>query len=166
MEIYKSVVTTWFEDTIEETKYVRLLQSLTTGDVATFSEIFQKFLLSAFSFFDVSADEPEKIYHSFVLGVLIGLKDRYDVKSNRESGLGRYDVMLIPKNPQDLGIVLEFKTIGHLDKSDLESIATSALQQIEDRKYDVELKERGVSRILHLGLAFKGKDVMIRSKAY
>ncbi len=114
MEIYTSVVTTWFEETIEETKYDQLLQSLITGDVATFSEIFKKFLLSAFSFFDVSADEPEKIYHSFVLGMLIGLKDRYEVKSNRESGYGRYDVMLIPKNPQDLGVVFEFKKLAIL----------------------------------------------------
>ncbi len=75
------------------------------------AEIFKKFLLSAFSFFDVSVDEPEKIYHSFVLGMLIGLKYRYEVKSNRESGYGRYDVMLIPKNPQDLGVVFEFKKV-------------------------------------------------------
>jgi hypothetical protein len=69
------------------------------------------------------------------------------------------DVMLIPKNPQDLGVIFEFKKIGVSD-----DLATAALQQIEDRKYDLELQGRGVSRILHLGLAFQGKNVAIRSK--
>ncbi len=165
-ELYRSIILKWFEETIREPNYQTLLQSLITGDVATFSQIFQEFLLSSFSFFDVSTEEPEKIYHAFVLGVLIGLKDRYEVKSNRESGYGRYDVMLIPKNLRDLGVVMEFKKIGRFEESDLESAVASALKQIEDRKYDLELKNRGVSRILHLGLAFKGKDVMIRSKAY
>ncbi len=165
-ELYRSIILKWFEETIREPNYQTLLQSLITGDVATFSQIFQEFLLSSFSFFDVSTEEPEKIYHAFVLGVLIGLKDRYEVKSNRESGYGRYDVMLIPKNLRDLGVVMEFKKIGRFEESDLESAVASALKQIEDRKYDLELKNRGISRILHLGLAFKGKDVMIRSKAY
>ncbi len=162
-ELYHSIILRWFKETIQEPNYQILLQSLITGDVATFSQIFQEFLLSSFSFFDVAAEEPEKIYHAFVLGVLIGLKDRYEVKSNRESGYGRYDVMLIPKKPQELGVVMEFKKIGRFEESDLESAVLSALKQIEERKYDLELKNRGVSRILHLGLAFKGKTVMIRS---
>lgn len=164
MEAYKSVVRSWFEDTVEKTNYSHLLQSLITGDISTFSEIFEQFFLSSFSYFDVVADEPEKIYHSFVLGLLLGLKDRYDVKSNRESGYGRYDVMLIPKNKNDLGIVIEFKKVATSDKVDLEAAAQAALKQIEERKYDLELKERGVSRILHLGMAFKNKNVVILSK--
>ena len=164
-ELYHSIILRWFKETIQEPNYQILLQSLIAGDVTTFSQIFQEFLLSSFSFFDIPPEEPEKIYHAFVLGVLIGLKDRYEVRSNRESGYGRYDVMLIPKNPQDLGIVMEFKKIGRFEESDLESAVASALKQIDDRKYDLELKERGISRILHLGLAFKGKNVMIRSKA-
>ncbi len=68
----------------------------------TFSKIFQNFLLSAVSVFDISASEPEKIYHAFVLGMLLGLSDTHEVKSNRESGYGRYDVILIPKKPAGL----------------------------------------------------------------
>lgn len=162
-ELYHSIILKWFEETIREPNYQTLLQSLITGDVATFSQIFQEFLLSSFSFFDVSTEEPEKIYHAFILGVLIGLKDQYEVKSNRESGYGRYDVMLIPKNLQDLGVVMEFKKIGRFEESDLETAVASALKQVKDRKYDLELKNREVKRILHLGLAFKGKHVMIRS---
>ncbi len=161
-EIYESVIKGWFEDTLSERQYGLLLQSLTSGDRSTFSQLFQKFLLSSFSFFDFSAEEPGRIYHSFVLGMLLGLKDRYEVKSNRESGYGRYDVMLIPKKPQELGIVFEFKKAE--DKIDLDSVAISALQQIEERQYDLELKERGVRRILSLGMAFQGKSVAISSK--
>lgn len=164
-ELYHSIILKWFKQTIQESKYNLLLKSLITGDIGTFSQIFEKFLLSAFSFFNVTADEPEKIYHSFVLGVLIGLKDRYDLKSNRESGYGRYDVILIPKDPQDLGIVLEFKKLSPSKKTDLESAADTALQQIEERKYDLKLKERNISRILHLSLAFQGKSMAMRSKS-
>ncbi|MGZ3733253.1 MAG: AAA family ATPase, partial [Parachlamydiaceae bacterium] len=95
-EFYQSMVLNWFESTIHETKYRELLNSLIKGDVDTFSQIFQEFLLSSVSVFDVGTEEAEKIYHAFILGMLVGLKDRYEVKSNRESGYGRYDVMLIP----------------------------------------------------------------------
>jgi hypothetical protein len=96
--------------------------------------------------------------------MLIGLKDQYEVKSNRESGLGRYDVMLIPKNVHNLGIIMEFKKVGQFEEIDLESAVVSALKQIQEKPYAQELIDRGVSRILYLGLAFKGKQVLIRSK--
>jgi hypothetical protein len=103
-------------------------------------------------------------YRAFVLGLLLGLRGRYEVKSNRESGYGRYDVMLIPAKSDDLGIVMEFKKIGRFEQTTLENAVASALKQIEDRHYDQELLDRGVSRILHLGLAFEGKRVLIRSR--
>jgi predicted AAA-ATPase/PD-(D/E)XK nuclease superfamily protein len=163
-KLYYSIILKWFKETISTPGYHNLLKSLTSGDVETFSQIFQEFLLSSFSYFDTSVKEPEKIYHSFVLGMLVGLKESYEIKSNRESGWGRYDVMLIPKHIQDLGIVMEFKKTNPFDKTDLETVAASALQQIEEKQYDLELKQRGVSRILHIGLAFEGKNVLIRSK--
>lgn len=165
MELYKSMILDWFEKSIHESKYRHLLNSLTTGDVDTFSQIFQEFLISSVSVFDVSPSEPEKIYHSFILGMLLGLSGRYEVKSNRESGYGRYDVMLIPKNTKELGIIMEFKKIGPFEQSDLESAAASALKQIEEKKYAQELLDRGVKRILYLALAFEGKKVLIRSKS-
>lgn len=163
-ELYKSMVEEWFEMSIELKNYRELLQSLISGDIDTFAEIFQKFLLSALSVFDISPEEPEKIYHAFVLGMLLGLRDTYEVKSNRESGYGRYDVMLIPKNNQDLGIIMEFKKMGRNEKSDLDTAVTSAIEQIETKNYQQELLDRGVKHILAVGLAFRGKQVLIRSK--
>jgi predicted AAA-ATPase/PD-(D/E)XK nuclease superfamily protein len=161
--LYHSIILKWFKQTIRENKYNLALQSLTSGDVETFTEIFHKFFLSAFSYFDVPIDEPEAIYHSFVLGMLIGLKETYNVKSNRESGYGRYDVMLIPHNKDQLGIVIEFKKKS-LSEKDLTETALAALNQIEARKYDLELKEQGIRRILHLGMAFAGKKMALQSK--
>ncbi len=163
-ELYKSLVLEWFEKSIHEAKYHLLLNSLITGDIDTFSQIFQEFLISSVSVFDVPADESEKIYHAFVLGMLVGLKERYEVKSNRESGLGRYDVTLIPKNSSDLGIIMEFKKISPFKKTDLETTVNSALEQIEEKQYAQELLDRGVQRILYLGFAFEGRQVLIRHK--
>jgi hypothetical protein len=86
------------------------------------------------------------------------------VKSNRESGLGRYDVMLIPKNKNELGIIMEFKKVGRFEKLTLEEAVSSALQQIEEKQYAQELLDQGIDHILYLGFAFEGKQVLIRSK--
>ena len=163
-ELYKSMVLEWFKTTIHEAKYHALLNSLIQGDVDTFSRLFREFLISSVSLFDVGTQEPEKIYHAFVLGMRVGLKERYEVKSNRESGYGRYDVMLIPKNLTDLGIIMEFKKVDRFEKLTLEKAVASALEQIEDKHYIQELADRGIKRILLLGFAFKGKKVLIRSE--
>jgi hypothetical protein len=163
-DLYNTMILDWFKTSIHEHKYHMLLGSLTKGDVDTFSQLFKEFMISSVSVFDVPAEESEKIYHAFVLGMLIGLKDQYEVKSNRESGLGRYDVMLIPKDVRNLGIIMEFKKVGRFEEIDLEPAVVSALKQIEDKQYAQELMDRGVSRILYLGFAFKGKQVLIRSK--
>ncbi len=162
-DLYKAMILDWFKTSLHEYKYNMLLKSLTQGDVDTFSQLFKEFMMSSVSVFDVPAEDSEKIYHAFVLGMLVGLKDQYEVKSNRESGLGRYDVMLIPKNPHELGVIMEFKKIGRFEDIDLETAVLSALQQIEERRYAQELFDRGIHRILYLGFAFKGKQVLIRS---
>jgi hypothetical protein len=163
-ELYKSTILDWFERSLNEQKYRMLLTSLIAGDVDTFSQLFQEFVLCSASIFDVSGSEPEKIYHAFVLGMLIGLKDQYEVKSNRESGLGRYDVMLIPKDKHALGIIIEFKKIGPFKKMNIKAAASSALQQIEEKKYAQELLDRNIERILYLAIVFEGKNVLILPK--
>ncbi|MCX6990580.1 MAG: AAA family ATPase [Chlamydiae bacterium] len=163
-ELYQAMVSEWFDKSIDEYQYRKLLESLINGEIDTFSSIFKEFVLSYFSVFDVPFDESEKVYHAFVLGMLVGLKGKYDVKSNRESGFGRYDVMIIPENPHDLGIIMEFKKDNTSGKANLELVAKSAILQIEEKKYAAELLDRGVRRILYLGFAFSGKNVFIEHK--
>lgn len=163
-ELYRSMVLNWFKESIREPKYRLLLTSLASGDIKSFSQIFKEFVSSSFSVFDITQKEPERVYHAFVLGLLVGLKDRYQVKSNRESGLGRYDVILFPRDSQDLGIVMEFKKVEIAGEAHLEAAANSAIKQIEEKNYAQELLDEGVKRILYLGFAFNGKTVFITHK--
>jgi hypothetical protein len=137
-----------------------MLKSLITGDIKTFGKILKDFVKNSMSYFDPSGSQSEKVYHAFVLGMLLGLGDSYEVKSNRESGYGRYDVMVIPKDISKIGIVIEFKKV----EENLEKAADAALKQIKDRDYRAELIERGIKNIIELGIAFEGKKVMVKLK--
>ena len=124
--------------------------------------------LATFSSFDTGnhpsgRTRPERFYHGFVLGLLVELRDQYELKSNRESGYGRYDVMLIPRELKKPAIVLEFKVLDPDEENGLADTVQSALRQIEDKHYDAELIERGIARdsIKHYGFAFEGKKVLI-----
>lgn len=158
--LFEDIIESWFVQSINKTNFHLLLQSLTQGDIKTFSEIFQELVRSSMSVHDIPQDEPERVYHAFVLGLLVALKDEYDVRSNRESGYGRYDVCLIPKNKEKLGIVLEFKKVK---EGSLEEGANLALKQIEEKLYADELRAQGIKKILHIGLAFRGKEVGIKA---
>ena len=107
--------------------------------------------------------QPERFYHGFVLGLLAELQNRYIVTSNRESGLGRYDIMLEPKKEGDIAFVIEFKVVGEKPKETLEDGVRSALQQIEEKQYETALLSRGIApeRIRKYGFAFEGSSVLI-----
>ena len=124
--------------------------------------------LKTFSYFDAGKSpsersEPEKFYHGFVLGLMVDLENRYVLSSNRESGFGRYDVMLEPKNEEDDAILIEFKVIDKEEEKDLRETAQSALKQIEDMQYEQSLLAKGIDkeRIRKYGFAFEGKKVVI-----
>lgn len=124
--------------------------------------------LATFSTFDTGKQpskksEPERFYHGFVLGLLVELRERYEIKSNRESGYGRYDVMLVPLNESDAAIVIEFKVQDHETEKTLQDTVQIALRQIEDKNYDADLIALGIGsdRIRHYGFAFEGKKVLI-----
>jgi hypothetical protein len=160
--VYKSMFNEWFRDKMGQGEYRLFLNDLLTGNIEVFAKRLKTFLLHSASFFDVSGYQPEKFYHGFVLGLMSSLQDIYTIKSNRESGYGRYDVMLIPKDKAKLGIVLEFKTAEAAE--DLVTIAQQALQQVKDKQYEAELTQAGIQSVLKLGLAFKGKDVVVVSE--
>ena len=160
--LYEGLVRDWFTESISENKYKYMIKALTTGDIETFSDIFQIFILNSMSYFDVNGREPEKVYHAFVLGLLVTLNDRYEVISNGESGYGRYDVMLVPRDIQNLGIIFEFKK--KRETEDLEICVQNALKQIEDKKYRQRLIDRGIKNIIDIGIAFDGKKVLIKER--
>ena len=158
----------WFQD--NDSNYNAFVEALLDGSLQKMNMFMNDIALSTFSSFDTGLQpskrtQPERFYHGFMLGLLVDLRDIYEVKSNRESGFGRYDVMLIPKNDDKKynAIVLEFKVFDSYSESTLEDTARSALKQIEDKNYDAELLARGITkeRIKHYGFAFEGKKVLI-----
>ena len=162
LALFQDMMREYFTETFA-TSWTDLLHHLVTGNVEAFSEEFQELILDVFSVHDIPKNAPERVYHAFVLGLLASLKGTYEIKSNRESGLGRYDVCLIPKNREKLGIILEFKK-AQKKEEDLKALASSAITQIQSLHYVTELKSRGVQKILALGMAFQGKLVCIEDK--
>ena len=156
----------WFD--VSNSVYNRFINALLGGNVREMNAYMNEVALATFSNFDSgthpsSKSQPERFYHGFVLGLLVELRDRYQVKSNRESGYGRYDVMLIPRNVAENAMILEFKVFDVEEEYSLQDTVKSALRQIEEKQYDTELLEAGISknRIHHYGFAFEGKKVLI-----
>ena len=164
--MFEGMVRGWFMDA--EGDYNDFVQALLMGDVKAMNAYMNRVALSTFSYFDTgrnpSGAEPERFYHGFVLGLMVDLQDRYIITSNRESGFGRYDVMLEPKNPaRDDAIILEFKVHDPEEEATLKETVQSALTQIEQKQYAAQLIERGVPsvHIRSYGFAFEGKKVLI-----
>ena len=110
---------------------------------------------------DIGENTAENFYHAFVLGMLVGLKDSYIVNSNRESGLGRYDIMLEPKDKNENSFIMEFKVMEDMEEKTIEETIENAKKQIEEKEYEENLKERGFKNITKMIYAFKGKEVKI-----
>ncbi|WP_206154957.1 AAA family ATPase [Clostridium muellerianum] len=159
--LYNEIIMSWFRESINNDEFNFMLKSLINGDIKTFGKILKKFVLSSVSYFDISGQESEKVYHAFILGMLIALSEDYEVKFNRESGYGRYDVIIIPKDKNKIGIIMEFKKVDRDEKEDLKKAAEDGLKQIKERDYKQELVMREIKNIIEVAIAFEGKDVMI-----
>lgn len=164
--MFQRMIHDWFVPV--KTEYNDFVKAMFLGDVDAMNEYMNRVALQTFSYFDTgeraSGAEPERFYHGFVLGLLVDLQGSYYVKSNRESGFGRYDVMLEPKKPgKGPAVILEFKVRSTRKENSLEETAQSALAQIKDRKYSEEMKEKGIAgeQIKEYGFAFEGKNVLI-----
>lgn len=151
----------WFLQ--KDSSYSQFMQALLLGDTEAMNYFMNRLCLATFSYFDVGQDEPEKFYHGFVLGLMAEQMENYTLKSNRESGFGRYDVMLIPKKENLPAIIMEFKSKSRMYTETLEEALQKALQQIEEKNYDAELLALGIPKehIRHYGFAFEGKKVLI-----
>jgi hypothetical protein len=162
--VFKEIIQYWINSGTQERNYKLMLKSLTTGDVKTFGKVLRDMVEKSLSYFDIGGKEPEKFYHAFVLGMMMTLTGRYQVKSNRESGYGRYDVMLIPNNKQNKGCILEFKKVEKDENETLKTACEAALKQIEQKGYKSELESQGIMDVIEVGIAFEGKSVMVMGR--
>ena len=142
-------------------KLIDLMEALTENRIEDYEETLQDILLKSVSYNDTKKGN-EAFYHGFILGMSLYLEGEYIVKSNIESGLGRYDVSIEPKNKNKRGYILEFKATDNVDK--LEEISKEALKQVEEAKYSSTLKQEDTKEILHLGIAFCGKQIKVSYK--
>ena len=166
--MFEDMILHWFSPAKNETN--EFIKALICGDIESMNEYMNKVALKTISYFDTgnvpSDEEPERFFHGFVLGLMVDQSENYIITSNRESGFGRYDIMLEPKDKQTQkypGIVIEFKVINPRKENSLEETVEAALKQIEEKNYDAELINRGVKEenIHHYGFAFKSKEVLI-----
>ena len=167
--MFEKMILRWFIPAKNETN--EFIKALISGDIESMNEYMNDVTLNTFSSFDSGKHTsekkaPENFYHGFVLGLMVDQTDNYIIASNRESGFGRYDIMLEPKDKNNThypGIIIEFKVINPRKENSLEETVEAALKQIEEKNYDAELINRGVNKenIHHYGFAFRGKEVLI-----
>ena len=160
--LFQNIIREWFNDKVIGNNLNTILKDLVTLNLKEFEKKFQVLVRQMFSFMDVGENTAENFYHAFVLGMLVGLKDSYYVKSNRESGFGRYDIMLEPKDKNENSFVMEFKVYKEEKEKTIEDTIENAKKQIEERKYAEDLEERGYTKITKMVFAFKGKEVKMK----
>ena len=156
--LFYDIVRNWFSDKVPGNDLRSLLKDLVTLNLSEFEKKFRVLVREMFSYMDVGENTAENFYHAFVLGMLVGLRDSYYVNSNRESGFGRYDIMLEPQDKNQNSFIIEFKVADDLEEKTIEEVIASAKKQIEERDYESNLRERGYTKITKMVFAFKGKE--------
>lgn len=156
--LFEGIIRDWFSNKVIGNDLRSILNDLVTLNMHEFERKFIVLVRQMFSFMDVGENTAENFYHAFVLGMLVGLKDTYYVNSNRESGFGRYDIMLEPMDKNGNSFIIEFKVLDDLLETTIEQTIENAKKQIIDKKYEENLIERGFKNITRMVFAFKGKE--------
>ena len=158
-DLFRGMVREWFSHQVEGEDLRSILNDLVNLKLEDFERKLKKLVIEMFSYFDVGENTAESFYHAFILGMLVGLKDSYYVKSNRESGYGRYDIMLEPKEKESNSFIMEFKIIESMEEKEVKAKIKEAKEQIKDKKYEQELKERGFKNITKMVFVCNGKEI-------
>lgn len=166
--MFAKIIAGWLHES--GSSYNQFIKALLMDDVDSMNEFMNKIALQSFSSFDTAKnaskkDDPERFYHGFVLGMMVDLKERFAITSNKESGFGRYNIMLEPVNKvQDNAYIIEFKVHKPGREKSIEETATNALAQIEEKEYETALTSKGFApeRIRKYGFAFEGRKCLIK----
>ena len=161
-ELFRGIVRDWFRNKVPGEDLISILKDLTELNLTRYENKFKILVKEMFSYMDVGENTAENFYHAFVLGMLVGLKDTYYVNSNRESGFGRYDIMLEPKDKTKNSFIMEFKVMEDTEEKTIEDTIENAKNQIEEKGYEQNLKERGFTNITKMVYVFKGKEVKMK----
>ena len=156
--LFQDIVRNWFKDKVQGNDLRSILKDLVELNLDEFQKKFRVLVREMFSYMDVGENTAENFYHAFVLGMLVGLKDTYYVNSNRESGFGRYDIMLEPHDKTKNSFIIEFKVADDFEEETIEQVIANAKKQIEEKEYESNLQERGFNNITKMVFAFKGKE--------
>jgi hypothetical protein len=158
---YEQTLRNWLQLRVGSKRLQNLLSALMQTDFETFGELLNEMVLAVLSYHDTGGNEPEKVYHAFVLGLLTHLTDQYVIRSNRESGYGRYDVLMIPRHLLQPGFIFEFKKINRPKEESETEAMKSALAQIKNKQYATELRDLGVKQIWGIGVVVDKKQVWV-----
>ncbi len=153
--LFRVIIEQWLSNGNGIDWYNQFIENLITGKIDQFKKDLESVVLQIMSYHDL-AKEPEAFYHGLLLGFTVSLNTTYEIKSNRESGLGRFDIMLIPKNLEKMGIIIELKIKAPAES--LEDAAKRALAQITEKKYDQEFHQRNLKGLVKIGIGFEGKE--------
>ena len=159
--VFYTIIRNWINDgPVKNERLETMLQALDENDIEAFEEILNEFVVNTLSYYDTNGRDPEKVYQAFLLGMLVS-HGSYKVSSNRESGLGRYDILMLPVDTSRRGYIMELKRLRM--NSTVETTLATALQQIEDKQYESVLRSSGVKDILKMAITFDGKRVWVKT---
>ena len=160
--IYRHIIKDWLEEGYGNEKLRQMCQALVKEELDIFEEYLQDFVMTTLSYFDPDREEPEALYLGFIAGLLLNLSPEYRVRTNRESGLGRYDVLVKPEDKKKRAIIIELKSVQRTKHKDPENAIKEAFEQIENRAYEKELQVEGYENIMKMAIVTDKKEVWVR----